>query len=194
MRARLLHTAMAAAVVVSAACASARNPEFGQQGLTHQRFVELDSTLGMHLGREVLLRAQQNVGQDRPGPSRPNVVSFHGQLLGLDEGWVHLGVGDDDSVRIGKGSIVGVWLAREKAASRWPGAVFGALVGVATAFGIIQAQDPADRPDDRTQVTLIGGAGVIGGFVGALVWSPSRRGQRLYPAPPPPRDTTSGGP
>lgn len=177
----------------SAACAAALNEEFGDQGLQHQRFVELDSTLGMHLGSDVLIRAQRDLGQDRPGPSRPNVVSFHGRLLGLDAGWVHVGVGDIDSLRIGKGSIVGVWLAEEaRTTSRLPGAFFGALIGAATAFGIMQAQDPVDRPNNETQVVLIGGAGLTGGLVGALVSSPDRRGPQLYPAPPPARDTTSG--
>lgn len=183
MRTGALVPAGLAAVLVG--CAGLMNPEFGEQGMRHQRFVELDSALGMHMGRRLVVRVQEDLGQNRPAQTRPNVVTFRGRLLALDEGWVHLGRAADDTVRLGKGSVVGVWLVRSSGHSRLPGAAIGAVVAGAAAFGILQMQAREDRPSDNAQVLLIGGSGLVGGLLGAAVWSSERRGDQLYPVPPP---------
>lgn len=175
-------------LLMCAGCAGLLTQEYGEQGFPHQRFVELDSTLGMHLGERVVVQAQQDVGQERPARGRPNVVTFRGTVGGLSDGWVHLLRDQDDTVRVGKGSVVGAWLAGEER-PRWPGTLLGAAILGGAAYAILQVQRPSDRPADGLQIGIVAGAALGGAFLGSGLSGGEARGARLYPAPPPP-DTT----
>ena len=168
-----------------AGCVGALTQEYGEQGFRHQRFLELDSMLGMHLGARVLLQAQQDVGQERPAPGRPNVVSFRGNVVGLDAGWVHLLRSAADTVRVGKGNVVGVWLA-EGRRERWPATLLGAAIVGGAALAIISTQSASDRPSAGVQVGIVAGASLGGALIGSALGGGEGRGARLYPAPPPP--------
>jgi hypothetical protein len=182
---------MVLAMLAVGGCAGLLTQEYGEQGFRHQRFLELDSTLGMHLGDRVMLQAQEDVGQDRPSRRRPNVVTFRGDLLALSDGWVHMLRSSDDTVRIGKGNVVGVWLTGGER-EQWPATLLGAAILGGAAAAIIQTQSPSDRPAVGLQVGIVAAAGLGGAFLGTALGGGERRGQRLYPAPPPSSTDTTG--
>ena len=115
---------------IAAGCASpGLREDYGEGALKTEHFDMLDSAILLHAGAAVLVVTQKDVGVGSPTRStRPDQVAFPGTLLPPTSEFVRLLQGESDTLRIGKGNVVGMYLASEQRPASTTGVLIGALV------------------------------------------------------------------
>ena len=154
--------------------------DFGFVPLSREQFPDLDSALTGEAGQPLIVFAQANLGQGGPvAESQLGRVRFQGDLVSAHDGWVSLFRLPNDTVRISKGHITGIWRVMPPARTR--SRVLGAAFFGLTALAVLRIDEPQDRPSGTAQLGIVGGSALLGGFVGDLLFGGARRGEQLYP-------------
>jgi hypothetical protein len=178
---RVKRLALVTAAALVAGCASpGLHSAFGEAALTTEHFDALDSAVASHLGVSVAVVVQEQVGSPVPTHRRPDQVVFPGTLLPTTREFLLLRQGLQDTLRIGKGNVVGLYLQAEGTHPPTAAALIGAL-----ALGVGAAVIVGDARNTSTGTKLV---------LGALLSPEERRGEKIYPlrqatTPPAPKGT-----
>lgn len=169
-------------LILLTACGSGPNAgaDFGFAPLTRELFLDLDSALTGEVGQPLIVFAQENLGQGGPvAESQLGRVRFQGDLVSADDGWVSLFRVPNDTVRISKGHVTGIWRMTPPARNR--STVLGAVFFGLTALAVMRIDEPQDQPSGSVQLGIVGGSALLGGLLGDLLFGGPRRGEQLYP-------------
>jgi hypothetical protein len=144
----------------------------------------LDSAVLQHAGAAVTVVTQKDVGVGAPGRQVQDQVTFSGVLLPPASGFLRLLWRGriTDTLRIGKGNVVGIYLAVEHHGSATPAVLLGAVVAGLSATVATGAD--GSNISSSTRLVIIPAAALIGALVGALVASQEERGVQIYPPLP----------
>lgn len=183
VNAGLLTLAAAAALV---GCAHAPQVhEWGAPGLVTEGYFALDSVLDTHIGQRVAIRTKDSVGMIRPARGMQALYSFRGILLGHEEGYVDLLRSSQDTLRVGKASIIEVRLQRGSNHLSPFATVAGAVLGGFLGYMVATKAGTTDPANPATTRWAVGGGALGGALLAALINRAEREGPRIYPAPKP---------
>ena len=175
------------ALLAFGACASpGLREDYGEGALKTEHFDMLDSAIMSHAGAAVTVVTQKDVGAGTPSRStRQEQVWFPGTLIPPTDEFLRLVQHGTDTLRIGKGSVVGMYLEGEHHEASTAAVLVGALVlGVGAAF---VSGDARGDVSTGTKLAIIPAAALLGALIGAIVVPQEDRGERIYPPLPPPK-------
>jgi len=132
-----------------------------------------------HVGATVSVLVQEEVGATVRA-QRTRQGSMSGVLQPPTTAYVMLVAQERDTIAIGKGHVLGVYLRPGIDHSNSAGPVIGALIlGVGTAVTLSR---PGENLSLVSKITLVPVAALLGAFLGSVFSPQAAEGDRIYPA------------
>ncbi|HEY2825419.1 MAG TPA: hypothetical protein VGI83_07740 [Gemmatimonadales bacterium] len=155
--------------------------EYGVPGASYERYPGVDSAAAKYDGAQVIVVANSEAPEGSRR-AREDEVVFSGTMIPPNNAFLRL-LNRGDTLKIGKRSIIGMYLRAPGHSQATASVLVGALIAGLGAWFVVN--DASTDVSSGTKLTIIPAAALLGGLIGAVVSPQDERGERIYPAPRP---------